>query len=163
MIKKGSYKKGATLVELSVVLAVLSIISTMVISFTIFLSERTKTTVKVNNLMQDVVVIKTVVESWASDLSKSNAQFGVEEDYSTLVAVDSYGEKHQLSKTENNLSATLLNGEILSHELSVVSELKFNVQSNGTQTLFICRVFYLADNVVQTFSFTINPFVGDLV
>ncbi len=163
MIKKGSYKKGATLIELSVVLAVLSIISTMVISFTIFLSERTKTTVKVNNLMQDVVVIKTAVESWASDLSKSNAQFGVEEDYSILVAVDSYGEKHQLAKTENNLSATLPNGETLSYKLSVVSELRFNVQSNGAQTLFRCRVFYSADNVIQTFSFTINPFVGDLV
>lgn len=161
MIKKSGYKKGATLIELSVVLAVLSIITVMAVSFSIFFSERTKTSVKANDLMQEVASIKKVVENWTNDLSYNDAIFSLENS-STMVG-EVNGAKYYLSLSDNRLSANLLNGESLSYSLIAFETLTFNIQENATQTLFICKAFYTANDTVQYISFTVNPFVGDVV
>ncbi len=163
MIKKGKLKKGATLIELSVVLAVLSIISTMVISFSIFFSERVKTTVKANNLMQDVVAVKAVMESWIDDLTQNNATFSCADNNNKLIG-DINGTQYSIALENKLLSATLVSGGQISYRVEAISVLTFDVIKNSdqTQTLYICKAFYQADNTVDYFSFTINPYVGDL-
>ncbi len=162
MANKGKLKKGATLIELSVVLAVLSIISTMVVSFSIFLSERTKTTVKTNDLMQDVVYTKTITKSWVDSLTINNAHFSCQ-DGNLSASIDQ--NEYLISLNDKSLSATMPNGQTLSIKLNVITEIKFNIITNakGNQTLYICKAFYHAENGVQYFSFAINPFVGDIV
>ena len=162
-MKKGKLKKGATLIELSVVLAVLSIISTMVISFSIFFSERVKTTVKANNLMQDVVAVKAVMESWIDDLTENNATFSCEDTDKKLIG-DINGTKYSIALSDDILVGTLSTGGQVSCRVEVIEDLRFSIASNnsGDQTLYICKAFYQADNMVEYFSFTINPFVGDL-
>ena len=161
MFKKDARKKGATLMELTVVLAVLSIITTMVVTFSIFLGERTKATVKSNDLMQEIVSIKAVVENWTNDLSYNDAIFSLENS-STMVG-EVNGAKYYLSLSDNRLSANLSNGENLYCSVTAFDALTFNIQENATQTLFICKAFYTANDTVQYISFTVNPFVGDVV
>ena len=161
MFKKDARKKGATLMELTVVLAVLSIITTMVVTFSIFLGERTKATVKSNDLMQEVVSIKAVVEKWVNDLSENDAIFSIEN--STTIVAETDGSKYYLTLNGNLLSANLFNNENLFCTINAFDTLAFNIQKNSGQTLFICRAFYSSENLVQYFSFTVNPFVGDVV
>ncbi len=163
MIKREKLKKGATLIEITIVLAVLAIVSTMVVSFSVFLSARVNTSVKANSLMQDVVSIKATLESWVEDLTNEEATFSCE-DSSTLKATAN-GNEYCIVLADNVLSATMPSGEDLSIKVEVVNALTFNVveNDNQTQTLFICKAFYWADNKLQYFSFTVNPFVNDVV
>ena len=162
MTNKGKLKKGATLVELSVVIAVLSIISTMVVSFSIFLSERTKTTVKANDLMQDIVSTKTITKSWVENLTTLDAEFYCQ-DGVLSASIDQ--NEYLITLNDGTLSATMPNGQTLSVKLNVITEIRFNKQTNssGSETIYICKAFYQADNGVKYFAFAINPFVGDIV
>ena len=162
MIKRRKLKKGATLIELTVVLAVLAIVSTMIVSFSVFLSARVDTSVKANSLMQDVVSIKATFEGWVDELTEEQATFSCEN--SSLKATVNSSE-YSIALTDNVLSATMPSGEDLTINITVIKELAFNVVENDskTQTLFICKAFYWADNKLQYFSFTVNPFVNDVV
>ena len=148
--------------EITVVLAVVAIIATMVATFSVFLSGRSKISIKTNDLMQDVVSIKAVMEAWTNDLSKeANIEFPDGENINIL------------STTDNNYFVSLSNGVLsakfktddktLTQALVVVDKLVFNVLKNETQKLFICKAFYTLENEEQYISFTINPFVGDAV
>ena len=152
MIKKGRLKKGATLMELTIVLAVLAIIITMVTSFSVFFSQRTKASVKANDLLQDVVSIKAVMEAWVDDQTNNNLDFLDENNYPRL--------------SNGVLSAELTNNTVTCG-LVVVNKLVFSFLNNQSPTqpqkLFICKAFYTLEAQEQYISFTINPFVGDLV
>ena len=163
MIRKVERKKGATLIELTIVLAVLAIVSTMIVSFSVFLSARVDTSVKANSLMQDVVSIKATFESWVNDLTEEQATFSCEDASSLKATVNS--SEYSITITDNVLSATMPSGEDITINLEVVNTLTFNVVENGskTQTLFICKAHYWADDKLQYFSFTVNPFVSDVV
>ncbi len=162
-MKKGKLKKGATLVELSVVLAVLSIIATMAVSFSIFFSQRVKTTVKANNLMQDVVAVKAVMESWVDDLTQNGATFSCEDSNKLIGNVND--NEYSISLLDDILVGTLTNGGQVSCRVEVIEALTFSIATNskGDQTLYICKAFYNADDIVEHFSFAINPYVGDLL
>ena len=166
MLKNGRLKKGATLMELTIVLAVLAIIATMVATFSVFFNQRTKATVKANDLMQDVVSIKAVMEAWASDMSKKdNVEFTCEND-NIVLSASANDNDYSISLSNGVLSAELTNTTITSG-LVVVNKLEFSFLNNQSPTqpqkLFICKAFYTLEAQEQYISFTINPFVGDLV
>ena len=113
--------------------------------------------------MQDVVAVKAVMESWIDDLTQNNATFSCADTNNKLIG-DVNGTQYSIALENKLLSATLVSGGQISYRVEAISVLTFDVIKNSdqTQTLYICKAFYQADNTVDYFSFTINPYVGDL-
>lgn len=109
--------------------------------------------------MQDVVSIKTTFESWVNELTKEDATFTCQD--GSLTA-NKDGVDYSIILDDNTLTATLPSGNI-SIKIEQVFAISFNYKENPNQTLYVCKAFYFADNSAQYFSFTCNPFVGDLV
>ena len=64
MRKRNENRHGVTLVELVVVLAILSIVTTMVVSFNVIVNQRRAESQAKLEVLQDVRVAEAMIESW---------------------------------------------------------------------------------------------------
>ena len=149
-----SRKKGATLVELSVVLAVVAIISTMVISFIVMLSGRADSTTQKVNLNQEIVMVEKTVETWVDKLVKDGATFS--QDGTALLD----GNEYSFSVLEDSLSFSLPESQSLSCPTQQIQQFVMTTKTNGNKTLFICKVFFYSGGQPDYITFTVYPFVG---
>ena len=138
-------KKGALLAEACVALAVVAIISTLVLSFTLLVNRRVIVSEAKTAFMEDVVLTKAVIEPWYAE-NKTADGLGFDEE-----------------------SKTLTTGEV-SVVLETVTKITFDVMKNGTDSiLFVSMTYELPyqgdkkDMRPHYFTFCVNPHVGDTV
>lgn len=97
---KGSSKKGSTLLELCIVMALISILLAIIGSFAVSVNGFTAAAKKKNDVTQDYLLCKKYIESWVSRFK--------EEGYSLFVVQSGEGEE---SRT-NCIKATKNNGGV---------------------------------------------------
>ena len=68
-------KKGSTLLELSIVIAMLAIISTMIISFTVLVSEYVRTGQSQYNFTENVSDVRHELSEWLSETDTADTVF----------------------------------------------------------------------------------------
>ena len=89
----GIAEKGATLIELVVVFAVLAIISTVVISFVMMSNENVKASRDKVDALNDISVVESIVESWvekySSDEHKKHSFNVSDDEFSISIYTDS--------------------------------------------------------------------------
>ena len=61
---KNTFKKGVTLAELVVIIAILSIISTMVVSFVVMSGESVSSSKRKVDALNDLSIVESMIESW---------------------------------------------------------------------------------------------------
>lgn len=137
MTKTG--KKGATLVELCVVLALIAVVSGMVVSFALTISARTGLSAARLNAMGELELVESVTEGWMTRAINEGSEFNRND-----ISFDS-GEK------------TLTAGDV-SVRLEQVSNIEFSFLDNGGDILCICKV---TDFAGVTHTICVNPHVGD--
>ena len=94
---KGSSKKGSTLLELCIVMALISILLAIIGSFAVSVNGFTAAAKKKNDVTQDYLLCKKYIESWVSRFK--------EEGYSLSVVQTGEGEESQtncIKATKNN-------------------------------------------------------------
>lgn len=84
---KGSSKKGSTLLELCIVMALISILLAIIGSFSVSINGFTAAAKKKNDVTQDYLLCKKYIESWVSRFK--------EEEYSLSVVQTGEGEESQ--------------------------------------------------------------------
>lgn len=84
---KGSSKKGSTLLELCIVMALISILLAIIGSFAVSVNGFTAAAKKKNDVTQDYLLCKKYIESWVSRFK--------EEEYSLSVVQTGEGEESQ--------------------------------------------------------------------
>lgn len=98
---KGSSKKGSTLLELCIVMALISILLAIIGSFAVSVNGFTAAAKKKNDVTQDYLLCKKYIESWVSRFK--------EEEYSLSVVQTGEGEESQtncIKATKNNGGVT---------------------------------------------------------
>lgn len=176
-------RKGTTLTEMVVILAVLAIISTVVVSFSLAVSRRVRVSSAKLEAMQDVEVIEALTESWIDALRAKGAEF-------QCPTISSDDEKRSGNPDHTKLQATVGNttyelnydsatkifkgtlpdGKSISYTSEVITAIKFSTEPNkvnpGASGLFICTVEYTVplagsdtDNEFE-YTFCVNPRVG---
>ena len=143
-------KKGALLAEACVALAVVAVISTLVLSFTLVVNRRVIVSEAKTAFMEDVVLTKAVIEPWYAD-NHTQDDFSLD----------------GLSFDEE--SKTLTTGEV-SVVLETVTKITFDVMDNETDSILFVSMTYLLpyqgdkkDMRPHYFTFCVNPHVGDTV
>ena len=150
-------KKGMTLVELSVVLAVVAVISSMVVSFSVLISRRSSAAGERLDVMGDVAAIQAIVENWVDDRLIEGAEISVGDGLTVGEQTLAFDE------ATSTLTGTVPVGDALVYSAHAVKNVTFEVinstiQGNSDFIIF-CTLFY-GDG--EEFTFAVNPFIGDV-
>ena len=107
-------RRGFTLAELSIVLAVLAIVSTMVVSFTIMANKNTQVSTARLEALQDIRVAEAIIEDFIEE-NEITTEF-VENDKGEPIVENS------LSAKDKTLSFTLEEGKTIGGTLEITGE-----------------------------------------
>ena len=166
-------KKGITLTEICVALAVLSIVSLVVVSFAAMATGRGATGTDKLKFMQDIELLETVVDDWFEAVYTGAGSVTVESAEPMA--------KREL-ETTSGLTLQWNNGNLIAvfpaegggepvprtFQFEVITDVQFAVEKSDTDELFFCTVTYVYrqgqnKEVEKTYTFCINPRVGESV
>ena len=167
-------KKGITLTEICVALAVLSIVSLVVVSFAAMATGRGATGTDKLKFMQDIELLEAVVDDWfdavytgAGSVTVESAEPMAKRELETTSGLT-------LQWNNGNLIAVFPaeGGEPVSRtfQFEVITDVQFEVKENPSKTdeIFFCTVTYVYrqgqnKEVEKTYTFCINPRVGEVL
>ena len=150
MQKQTKSKRGMTLVELSVVLAVIAIASTMVVSFLLMVSARRKAATERLEALTDIELVESVTESW------------IENNPGCSVASDAL-----TNPTDTTRALVFTNGKLLHNgkamPLNNVTDVtfSFSAETGANDVLYIVKVEYTVADKADSYIFCVNPYVGE--
>ncbi len=130
MTQRDPKKRGFTLTELTVVLAVMAIVATLAVTFSSLISKRRAESHARLAAMQDISVAESMIEGWI----KSNEPTVTERE----LTVESNPERSV--RAENG--TLYINGEA-AFAFDRVTDITFSTQTNGVgHTIYFCSVAY---------------------
>ena len=165
-------RRGMTLAEILVALGVVSVMITMVISFVLLITTRTRANSVNLTFQQDFAMVKACVEGWMNAVHEGElkAEAGDPKDgqinaTAVLAKVDvADGQKQTLALRFRNgvLVGHLKEGIISAHTETVTSVKFYLVVKNGEKLLFCNVIGEDPDNDNEwNYTFCVNPRVGE--
>lgn len=164
---KRNKRKGATLAEMCIVMAVVAIVSLSVTSFATMASGRGTAAATKLDAMGDLEIVEAVVESWIAEAVKQESEIQVPGNNDAAIGIN-----------ENDLIRVRKNGwmevsfpgenEILDYRLKSVVGLTIEKEP-GTDgvNIYFCTVHYEYRNGIvtkpATYTFCVYPRVGEIV
>ena len=130
--------KGASIAEMIIVIAVLSIISTIVVSFIVMSNENIRASNQKVDALNDIAVVESIVESWVKDMNAHGGELKVDDNNSSKIILD----------VTPSLWLSFENKEIIRqgdviYTTSVVENISFEVLSNtNDEQLVLCTIEY---------------------
>lgn len=150
-------RRGFTLTELSVVLAVLAIVLTMVVSFTAMINNSRQISSARLEALQDIQVAETVVERFI----EGSADITITGDGKSISA---NGQTLYFEKNNGKIGGMLIAPNTTTNiTLDRVTEIKFECYGNGTDKIYYCIIAYTVGNNNYTYTFCVNPYVGESI
>lgn len=176
MLPNWKSRRGVTLAEIMVALAVVAIMIVMVVSFTLLISERTGASADNLDAQQERVVLKSSVEAWLSAVTKENATLSLKAaDPATLVTdsavpgltITRSGNKVvtdgglTLSFSYGTLKGKLPDGKTVTVHTETVESVHFYLaeKSAGGETEYL--LYCAITDGLGTYTFCVNPHVGE--
>ena len=172
-------RKGVTLAEMSIVMAVIAIVSLSVVSFVTITSGRGTASIGKLNAMEEIELVEAIVDSWFVQVAQA----------SETIKINEYG---QIST--NNSSAISMSYEKIQvmfpkeekptdYYLEKVKKIEFDKEERTQKdesgedikdefgnkivldTIYFCTVTYEQEEDAreQTYTFCINPRVGETI
>lgn len=166
-------RKGTTLAELCVVLALVAIVSTMVVSFSLLMSQRVTLSTTRLNVMNDLESVDAIAEGWLGQMKLLGAELSLQTHENTgrkWIQAKKDAQTYTLSfdEEEKMLKGTLPDGEDMVFAPTAVRGIEFDQVENWNKTdrLFFYTVIYNlpgadGSNGQQTQTFCANPRVGE--
>ena len=156
-------KRGFTLAELTVVLAVLVIVSAMVVSFTVMVTNSRQLSSARLDALSDVRVAETLIEGFI----EGNAhKIEISETELTVKEEEVITKKLTFNKNEEEQGGTLTitGGETdTTITLDRVTEITFDYYGEDTDKIYYCTVKYNVGNHNYDYTFCVNPYVGETI
>ena len=163
-----NYRKGITLAEMCIVLAVVAIVSLSVASFATMAGGRGTAAATKLDAMGDLEIVEAIVESWILEAAKDPENeiiiVPLTED-SNALQIDKTNDKIGLSG--KTLQVSFPDGEEdIYYNLKSITGLKFDWAGDDAK-IYYCTVTYQYRNGIvtkeQTYTFCVYPRVGEIV
>lgn len=180
-------RRGMGIAELAVVIAVISIVSLIVVSFTLMVSDKVRNSREKVNAMNDITVIESVVDTWITtnieagnefyyfnEVNDENNRWTNEVSLDTEIILLSFGNEFakdkyvfEFAKDTKQVTCKISDDQTITYQMDTVESIHFNVGNEKTgDIIFFCTVTYKVatsnkNSVTHTYTFTINPRVGD--
>ena len=165
-MKRKHNRAGMSVAELCVVLAVLSIVGTLVVSFSAMVNARASASATKLNAAEDLKMSQTILDAWADHMAGLDAQFTAGD---TGLSAIAGGEVYQVTLEDGVLRAALPEGQQLACPVSTAEEFRFQQMTRpGGNPLIFCTLVYSVNNpagtdIVMEETFTILSRVGEAV
>ena len=160
-----NYRKGVTLAEMCIVLAVVAIVSLSVASFATMAGGRGTAAATKLDAMGDLEIVEAIVESWILEAANREKNIEIAEDGSTIFTTINKNDKIGLSG--KTLQVSFPDGEEdIYYNLKSITGLKFDWAGDDAK-IYYCTVTYQYRNGIvtkeQTYTFCVYPRVGEIV
>ena len=150
-------QRGVTLVELAVVLAILSIITTMIVSFTFSMRDLTTKNEEMYNEMERLTFGRDFIEKWFYSFDESGSIYSVDSEGKLTITINNNDEvkNYSISITEQDViifdypnDSNDLNDSNKSYLFEGIRGIEFeNVELNNNSTgLYKCTILYGEDS-----------------
>ena len=162
-------RRGATLTELVVVLAVIVIASAMVVSFSSLIGGKSTISKAKLEAMQDVRIAESTIEGFIEGhegIDWPNDQTQITElSYTTII--DDVNNKTETDKLYFRYGKLVYNknGAITEIELESVQSITFEKTETLTDVIYFCTVTYKdpGHDDPATYTFCVNPYAGETI
>ncbi|MBE6983291.1 MAG: type II secretion system protein [Ruminococcaceae bacterium] len=155
-------RKGITLSEICIVLAVVSIVSLAVVSFAAMATGRGATGTDKLKVMQDIELLEAMVDNWFNTVYNSGE--------SAVIDTGETSVNNRALYFENGNLYINTDGKYQSYRFETVTKLEFEIMKNAENNdeIFFCTVTYAYRRgqntpVDETYTFCINPRVGESI
>ncbi len=158
---KRSKRRGVSIAEICVVLAVISIAALMVTSFSLLINTRSTVSVARANILDDAYVAESVLDSWFNSMLSNGAVISAEDG---VLSAEKDDITYTVAIRDNLLTAPMANGQNLEIEMSTVKVITVEQKQNTTDTIWFCTLSYpdpQGGNTDLTYTFCINPRIGE--
>ena len=156
-----SNKKGMTIAELCVVLAVIAIVSTIVVSFSVLVHQKTAISNSKVDAVADIRVVENIIDGWIYRQEVLGHNISVEGD----VVKSSGG--YELTFSDNKILGTLPDEKNLWFNTSTIESIEYEIFDKETDVLVVCTINYYVSNgselVENSYIFCVNQYVGDII
>lgn len=147
-------RRGATLAELLVSLAMVAIMAAMVISFVMLLTQRNRTNAANEALQQDLQIVESGVTAWVESFASGQDLQIVADGKQVQVGESSY----KLQFAYGKLTGALSDGRSVVVHTQGVQDITFEMMTNGAgEQLLFCTLH----SESGTHTFCVNPYVGE--
>ena len=161
-------KRGMTLVELTVVLAVIAIVSTLVVTFVLMLSEESRLASARLNALEEIELVESLTETWLEDNPDAKLNNDPESD-GVRIVVESLDKSDNITLTKS-VDGTVAygyknGGSTSSITLEQITGLTVKVtestDADSVDKLFVCTLTYEAGGATESYVFCVDPHKGD--
>ncbi len=151
-------KKGFSIAELCIVLALVTIISLSVVSFSSLVSARSKMAAQRLNAIQELTLTESLLEDWTNALMSYDAEISANS--SSLVA-EKGEERYSAYKSGNKFIASLPDGKSMSADVEYITKLEFEELTNAENEMFLCKATYLINEKEKEYIFCLKSHIGE--
>lgn len=176
MNKRNNSRKGATLAELIIVLAVLVIAATMVVSFSSMMHGAQGISNERFEAMQDVTAAESIIEGFIESNCNQSASVAFKSGSLVFTRGQNSEKKEATLGFHNNIHYIIssgYNGESVKMEFEHIDSITFKFMStNGYvdneseivatgDIIYYCTINYSVDKTNYTYTFCVNPYTGE--
>ena len=136
-------RRGVTLLELCIVMALVAILSSMVATFTVMTNRRSRAAEERLSAMQEIAMVEAAVDAWFDRHGTASCQITAS---GNALACDCDGE------------AAFTLTSVAFHPEHVTG-----VEFSQSDEVYFCRVTYAVTSTEETITFCVNPRVGETV
>lgn len=163
--RKEKQKKGFTLSEVCVVLAVVGIVSAIVTSFCIVMHHRSNMSRARLDIVNEINVVETYVERWVDKMYENGAEFSINEGVltATIGTVD-----YKATFTDGVFNGEVPADETMTFNTMRIESLEFDCAENGGtgDKIFFCTATALLPQVngedkQEQYTFCVNSRIGE--
>ena len=158
------WKKGISIAEICIVLAVISIAALMVTSFTVMVGTRSSVSTARLEVMEDLEVAEAVLEGWVDRMTGQNAVFAVDENGQLKAVKDTVD--YAVALEDGLLTAPVPDGAPYMIALKTVTAITAEVKFNGQDAIVFCTLTYTdprGSDEPQTYTFCINSRINETI
>ena len=158
-------KRGFTLSELCIVLALVAVVATIVTSFCLVVHQRSVISSARLNIVNEVNVVETFVERWVDKMSEKGATFSIAEDGTLTATLD--GVDYEATFSEGVFNGAVPSGENgMTFTTTSIDSVVFEVESQNGDTIFFCTATALLPQVngdakEEKYTFCVNSRIGE--
>lgn len=139
-------RRGFTLTELAVVLAVMAIVTALSLTFSSLLSERSKEGEALLEAMNDIAVAESAIESWLNKNTEIEIESGA-----------------ALKSTDGTRSVKIEGGKLFVNENAIytferVTDMTFAKQEQNENTIYFCSVAYTLPKQAEKENYTFSVY-----
>lgn len=161
MKMKNKKRRGATVAELMVVIAVLAIAATMVVSFSAMTSGTTKLANAKLEALNEIRLAESAIEGFIESNANENREISRLSD--EMLSVDGVGTVKFLN---GFLSISYNEGtgkDNVVIQLESVTSITFDIHGSGSDVIYYCHIGYNVGETGFTYTFCVNPYVGEQI